>query len=138
MEGRGKDRHCTPFEAGAQRGGRSRAEGCQGLEGREAEAEGYTLPSWDAGESSRELRISTKPRASPARRGDMASEVEEGTKCQEVRAGPARGLWPISPSACASVSPREIALELHHLSKALEGIQRVSEVTVLPIRELLM
>ena len=138
MEGCGKDRHCTPFEAGAQRGGRSRAEGCQGLGVREAETEGYILPSWDAGESSRELRISTKSGASPARRGDMASEVEQGTKCQEVRAGPARGLWPISSSACASVSLGEIALELHHLYKVLKGIQRVSEVTVLPIRGLLM
>ena len=68
MEGQGKKRHCTPFEAGAQRGGRGRAEGCQGLGGREAETEVYTLPSWGAGESSRGLRISTKPGASPARR----------------------------------------------------------------------
>lgn len=87
-----KDLHCTSFEVGAQRRGKSRAEGCQDLGGREAETEGYTLPPWGAGESSRELRISTKPGASPARRGDTASEAERGAKCQEVRVGPARGL----------------------------------------------
>ena len=52
--------------------------------------------------------------------------------------GQACGLWPNSPSACASVSLGEIVFELLHLSTVLEGIQRVSEVTILPVRELSM
>lgn len=48
------------------------------------------------------------------------------------------GLWPTPRSVCASVSFGHIVFQFLHLSKVLEGIQRVSEVTVLQIKELQM
>lgn len=55
----------------------------------------------------------------------MASEeVEQGTKVSGGEGdGQAPGLWPISPSTCASVSLGEIVFELLPPLTVLEGIK---------------
>lgn len=41
------------------------------------------------------------------------------------------------PCLCLSFPRREIVFELLHLSTVVEGIKRVSEVTILPVREII-
>lgn len=68
--------------------------------------------------------------------GDVTSGAGRGASVSRQGLVLLYGLWPTSRSVCASVSLGEIVFQFLHLSKVLEGIQRVSEVTILQIKEL--